>query len=76
MLINHKDLALRVEKVETVSHRHDAMIGVLANEIQHMQKLPPTKRRFGFRVDQSSKMGSNSGKTGSTAGLLAPPKSR
>lgn len=76
MLINHKDLALRVEKVETVSHHHNAMIGVLATEIQHIQKLPPTKRRFGFRVDQSSKMGSNAGKTGSTAGLPAPPKSR
>jgi ORF6N domain len=76
MLISHKDLALRVEKVETVSHQHDAMIGVLATEIQHIQKQPPTKRRFGFRVDQSSKIGSNSGKIGSNAGLPAPPKSR
>jgi hypothetical protein len=61
MLINHKDLAVRVEKVETVSHRHGAMIGVLATEIQHMKKVPETKRRFGFSVDQSSKIGSNSG---------------
>ena len=61
MLIHHKDLAVRVEKVETVSHRHGAMIGVLATEIQHMKKLPETKRRFGFSVDQSSKIGSNSG---------------
>jgi hypothetical protein len=76
MLIGHKDLALRVEKVETVSHRHNAMIGVLATEIQHIQKLPPTKRRFGFRVDQSSKIGSSAGKMGSSAGLLTPPKSR
>jgi ORF6N domain len=75
MLLSHKDLALRVNKVETTSHYHNAMIEVLATEIQHIQKLPPSKRRFGFRVNQSSKMGSNSG-IGSTAGLLAPPKSR
>lgn len=61
MLINHKDLAVRVEKVETVSHRQGAMIGVLATEIQHMKKLPSNKRRFGFPVDQSSKIGSNAG---------------
>jgi hypothetical protein len=61
MLIHHKDLAVRVEKVETVSHRHGAMIGVLATEIQHMKKVPETKRRFGFSVDQSSKIGSISG---------------
>jgi hypothetical protein len=75
MLLSHKDLALRVNKVETASHYHNAMIEVLATEIQHIQKLPPTKRRFGFRVDQSSKMGSSSG-IGSTAGLQAPAKSR
>ena len=69
MLIHHKDLAVRVEKVETMSNRHGAMINVLATEIQHMQKLPKTKRRFGFVVDQSFKMGSN-------AGSLVPPKSK
>jgi hypothetical protein len=76
MLISHKDLALRVEKVETVSQHHDAMIGVLATEIQQTQKLPPAKRRFGFRVDQSSRIGNNAGKVGSNAGLPEPPKSR
>ena len=70
MLIHHKDLAVRVEKVETVSHRHGAMIGVLATEIQQMKKLRATKRRFGFSVDQSSKMGSNSGKMGSNSGSI------
>ena len=72
MLINHEDLALRVERVESVSHRHGAMIGVLAGEIQQMQKVPATKRRFGFRAegdDQSSK-------TGGKAVSLLPPKSR
>jgi hypothetical protein len=69
MLLHHKDLAVRVEKVETMSNRHGAMINVLATEIQHMQKLPKTKRRFGFVVNQSFKMGSN-------AGSLVPPKSK
>ena len=50
MLIGHKDLAVRVEKVETVNQRHGAMIGVLANEILHMKKVSTTKRRFGFQV--------------------------
>jgi len=76
MLISHKDLALRVEKVETVNQHHDAMIGVLATEIQQIQRLPPAKRRFGFRVDQSSTIGNKAGRIGNNAGLLAPPKSR
>jgi hypothetical protein len=69
MLLHHKDLAVRVEKVETVSNRHGAMIGVLATEILQMKKLPKTNRRFGFPVDQSSKIGSN-------AVSRVPPKSR
>ena len=63
MLVNHKDLALRVERVENVTHRHGAMIGVLAGEIQKMQKLPGGRRRFGFQVDsedQSSRTGKSS----------------
>jgi len=64
MLISHKDLALRVERVETVTHRHGAMIGVLAGEIQKIQKLPAGKRRFGFQItDPSSKIG-NSARSG------------
>jgi hypothetical protein len=41
MLINHKDLAVRVEKIETVSQRDGAMIGVLAGEILRLKKTPP-----------------------------------
>lgn len=64
MLINHKDLALRVEKLETSHHKHATMIGVLASEILQMKKLPGSKRRYGFRIesaDQSVKIGSNAG---------------
>ena len=50
MLINHKDLAVRVEKIETVNQRHGAMIGVLASEIVQMKKGPATTRRFGVQV--------------------------
>jgi hypothetical protein len=72
MLVNHEDLALRVERVETVSHRHGAMIGVLAGEIQQMQKVPATKRRFGFRAEGEDQSSS----TGNRAVSLLPPKSR
>jgi hypothetical protein len=69
MLLSHKDLAVRVEKVENANQRHGDMIGVLAREIIQMKKVPAGKRRFGFAVDQSSKIGSNSG-------FAVPPKSR
>jgi hypothetical protein len=52
LLLNHKDLALRVEKLETSNHKHGAMIGVLASEIIQMRKVPGTKRRFGFPVER------------------------
>jgi ORF6N domain len=50
MLIGHKDLAVRVEKVETANQRHGAMIGVLAKEILQMKKAPSGKRQFGFQL--------------------------
>ena len=50
MLMNHKDLALRVDKVESVNQRHGAMIGALAGEILQMKKAPASKRRFGFQA--------------------------
>ena len=54
MLINHKDLALRVEKIETVSQRHGGMIGVLASEIVQMKKAPAGRRRFGFQIEKKN----------------------
>ena len=50
MLISHKDLAVRVEKIEGVNQRHGTMIGVLAEEILQMKKTSGSKRRFGFQV--------------------------
>ncbi len=50
MLINHKDLAVRLEKIESVNRRHGGMIGVLASEILQMKKSPANKRPFGFQV--------------------------
>jgi hypothetical protein len=50
MLIGHKDLAVRVEKIESANRHHGTMIGVLANEILQMKKAPASKRRFGFQV--------------------------
>jgi hypothetical protein len=54
MLSNHKDLALRVEKIETAHHCQGTMIGALAWEIQQLKKLPKTKRRFGFQTDEGN----------------------
>jgi|ERR1700733_3954708 len=54
MLIGHEDLAVRVEKIETVNQRHGAMIGVLAGEILNMKKAPAGKRRFGFQVEKKN----------------------
>jgi hypothetical protein len=62
MLINHKDLALRVEKLETARSKHSTMIGVLASEILEMKKLRSLKRHYGFRIasdDSSSRTGSS-----------------
>ncbi len=72
MLISHKDLAVRVEKVETANHRQGAMIGVLASEILQMKKAPAGKRRFGFRVENADQ----SSKTGKRSGSVGTPKSR
>lgn len=72
MLITHKDLAVRVEKLETGHRGHDQMIGVLDGEIRQMKKVPAPKRRFGFQVDRLGQ----SSRIGRSAGLLAPPKSR
>jgi hypothetical protein len=72
MLISHKDLAVRVEKVETANQRQGAMIGVLATEILQMKKAPAGKRRFGFRVENADQ----SSKTGNRSGSVGTPKSR
>lgn len=73
MLLSHKDLALRLEKVETAHQRHGAMIGLLAHEILQMKKLPGGKRRYGFGVATTHQ---SSAKTGSNGALPSPPKSK
>lgn len=72
MLINHKDLALRLEKLETAHSRHAKMIGVLASEIIQMKKLPADQRHYGFRIEP----GGQSSKTGSSAVAAGLSKSR
>jgi len=52
LLASHKDLAARVEKLEAAQKEHGSIIGILAEEIDEMKRLPePTKRRIGFKAD-------------------------
>ena len=49
LLASHKDLAARVEKLETNQKTHGSVINILADEIDQLKKLPePSKRRIGF----------------------------
>jgi phage regulator Rha-like protein len=51
LLASHKDLAARVEKLEAAQKQHASIIGVLAEEIDEMKRLPePPKRRIGFKT--------------------------
>jgi replication-associated recombination protein RarA len=43
MISNNKDLANRMEKVETTQKKHASVIGILVDEIHKMKKLPPEK---------------------------------
>jgi phage regulator Rha-like protein len=53
MLIEHKNLAGRVDKLESAEKRHVAVINLLADEIQEMRNPPePAKRRIGFRTER------------------------
>ena len=47
LLASHKDLAARVEKLEAAQKKHGSIIGILAEEIEEMKRLPePAKRAF------------------------------
>lgn len=51
LLANHKDLAARVEKLESAQKKHGSIIAVLAEEIDEMKRLPEApKRRIGFKT--------------------------
>ena len=53
LLASHKDLAARVEKLESAQKKHGSIIAVLAEEIDEMKRLPePHKRRIGFKASQ------------------------
>jgi len=52
LLASHKDLAARVEKLEAAQHKHGSIIGLLADEIDAMKRLPVLpSRRIGFRAE-------------------------
>ena len=40
LLVNHKDLAMRVEALETARKDHESIIGILADEIDDLKQLP------------------------------------
>ena len=49
LLASHKELAARVEKLETAQKDHASVISILAEEIDDMKCLPePPKRPYGF----------------------------
>jgi ORF6N domain len=51
VLASNKDLAQRMEKLETSQKRHASVISLLAEEIDKLKRLPPAppKRPIGFR---------------------------
>ena len=53
LLASHKDLAMRVERLEANQKRHSSVIDILADEIDQIKKVPELpKRRIGFKTDQ------------------------
>src|ERR1700694_4050222 len=42
LLASHNDLAARVEKLEAAQKKHGSIIGILAEEIDEMKRLPET----------------------------------
>ena len=48
----HKDLAVRIEKIEASQVQHASVINILAEEIDNLKQLPldPPKRRIGFEA--------------------------
>jgi phage regulator Rha-like protein len=52
LLASHKDLAARMEKLEEQQKEHGSIIGILAEEIDELKRLPEPRptRRIGFRV--------------------------
>jgi DNA-binding PadR family transcriptional regulator len=55
MLATHKEVAARIEKLETSHQRHASVINILAEEIRNLKRLSgpssKSKRPIGFRVE-------------------------
>jgi hypothetical protein len=56
ILASNKDLAARLEKVESTQAKHTSVITILAEEIDNLKQLPPEppRRRIGFLADDTS----------------------
>ena len=54
ILVTHKDLAARMEKVEATQGRHASVINILAEEIRQLKQPAklPRKTRIGFHGDR------------------------
>ena len=52
LIASHKDLAARIEKLESNQRKHASVINILAEEIDNIKRLPPgpPKGRIGFVV--------------------------
>jgi|RhiMetdeSRZDD1v2_1073273.scaffolds.fasta_scaffold144762_2 ORF6N domain-containing protein len=49
VLASHKDLAARIENLESHQRRHASVINILADEIEQLKTVPaPSKRPIGF----------------------------
>ena len=53
MLVTHKALAMRIERLEAAQRRHTSVINILAEEIEEIKRLPePPRRRIGFKANE------------------------
>lgn len=52
-IVEHKDISIRVERIENTQKKHSSIITILADEIEKLTKAPEVtpKRKIGFRVD-------------------------
>ncbi|MEP7362739.1 MAG: ORF6N domain-containing protein [Acidobacteriota bacterium] len=48
VLASQKDLAVRIDNIETHQRRHASVINILADEIEQLKTPPPHKRPLGF----------------------------
>jgi hypothetical protein len=56
LLANHKDLALRIERVENIQKRDSSVISILVDEIEKLKLPPPVplKPKIGFSVGEEN----------------------